>query len=81
MGKLKDNVFTDFYDMIRSSWTYQKMTEKEQNKICYIILDKRTSDNIKGTYLQRWNALNALYYAFLMALDYDNNPDWRADHD
>lgn len=81
MEKIKENVFVDFYDMIRKSWTYQKLTEKEQNKITYIIFDKRTSEDIKGTYKQRWGALDALYYAFLMALDYDNNPDWRADHE
>lgn len=81
MERIKENVFVDFYDMIRKSWTYQKLTEKEQNKLAYIIFNKRTSDDIKGTYKQRWGALNALYYAFLIALDYDNNPDWRADHD
>lgn len=81
MERLKENVFVDFYDMIRNSWTFQRLTEKEQNKITYIIFDKRTSEDIKGTYKQRWGALNALYYAFLMALDYDNNPEWRADHE
>ena len=84
MEKVKENVFVDFHDMIRNSWTFQKLTEKEQNQICYLILDRRTSENIKGTYKQRWGALNALYYAFLIALDYNNDPNWRkwgADHE
>lgn len=68
--KNKDFVFTDFLEMIKKSWTYKRLTEEEQAKIHCILLDSRTSENIKGSYNQRWNALNALYYAFLIALDY-----------
>lgn len=68
--KNKDFVFTDFLEMIKKSWTYEKLTEEEKGKINCILLDSRTSENIKGNYNQRWKALNALYYAFLIALDY-----------
>lgn len=78
--KNKNFVFTDFLEMIRNSWTYDRMTEEEKNKIHCILLDYRTTDNIKGTYRQRWDALNALYHAFLIAIDY-NGPEWRADND
>lgn len=68
--KNKDCVFTDFLEMIKKSWTYERLTEEEQAKIHCILLDSRTSENITGSYNQRWKALNALYYAFLIALDY-----------
>lgn len=68
--KNKNFVFTDFLEMIKKSWTYEKLTKEEKGKINCILLDSRTSENIKGNYNQRWKALNALYYAFLIALDY-----------
>lgn len=68
--KNKNFVFTDFLETIKKSWTYEKLTEEEKGKLHQILLDYRTTDNIKGNYQQRWNALNALYFAFLTALDY-----------
>lgn len=76
MDRHKDFVFTDFLEMIKKSWTYDRMTREEKEKIHVILLDCRTTDNIKGTYRQRWEALNAVYFAFLIAIDY-NGPDWR----
>lgn len=75
-NKNKDFVFTDYLEMIRKSWTYDRMTQEEKEKIHCILLDYRTTDNIKGTYQQRWQALNALYRAFLIGIGYDNF-DWR----
>lgn len=75
-NKNKDNVFTDYLEMIKKSWTYDRMTQEEKDKIHYILLDYRTTENIKGTYQQRWQALNALYHAFLIGIGYDNF-DWR----
>lgn len=74
--KNKDFVFTDFIEMVRNSWTYGKMTEEERGAIHCLLLDYRTTENIKGTYQQRWNALNVVYSAYLRGIGY-NGADWR----
>ena len=75
-NKNKDNVFTDYLEMIKKSWTYARMTKEEREKIQEILTSGKIKEDIKGTYQQRWQALNALYYAFLIGIGY-NNFDWR----
>ena len=79
-NKNKDNVFTDYLEMIKKSWTYARMTKEEREKIQEILTSGRIKEDIKGTYQQRWQALNALYYAFLIGIGYDN-ADWRGDNE
>ena len=74
--KNKDDVFIDFLDMIKNSWTYARMTQEEKEKIQEILTSGRIKEDIKGTYKQRYNALNAVYYAFLIGIGYDNF-NWR----
>ena len=74
--KNKEFVFTDFLEMIQKSWTYERMTEEEKGAISCIILDYRTTENIKGTYNQRWKTLNVIYSTYLRGIGY-NGADWR----
>ena len=78
--KNKNNVFIDYLEMIRNSWTYDRMTQEEKEKIKELLTSGRIKEDIKGTYQQRWQALNALYYAFLIGIGY-NNFDWRGGND
>ena len=78
--KNKDFVFVDYLEMIKKSWTYDRMTKEEREKIQEILTSGRIKEDIKGTYQQRWQALNALYYAFLIGIGYDN-ADWRGDNE
>lgn len=79
MEKNKDNILYDFNDMIKNSWTYNKMTEDEQNAwFEKVINTERTQNSLKGTYNQRWNILQALYGAYLIGIGYDNF-SWRED--
>ena len=66
----KEEAKTNFIKMIKSSWSYDKLTEEEKNRLLDLINSKRTEYCLKGTYFQRWQILQAIYYSFLMALDY-----------
>ena len=59
-----------FVEMIMKSWTFDKMTENERQRIIDFIYSKRTESCLKGTYKQRWEILQAIYNSFLMGLDY-----------
>ena len=75
----KEQAFPDFLQMIRASWTYEKMTEDEQRRIehelketAYPFFDGR----IRGSYENRFRELNNIYSAFLAGLGY-SGPHWR----
>lgn len=74
--KNKNNVFVDYLEMIKKAWTYDRMTQEEKEKIKELLTSERIKEDIKGTYKQRYDALNAVYYAFLIGIGYDNF-DWR----
>lgn len=76
MEKNKDNILYDFNDMIKYSWTYERMTQTEKDNWNVVLFSTRTANAIKGTYNQRWNILQALYGAYLIGIGYDNF-SWR----
>lgn len=76
MEKKIEQVFDDFTEMIKNSWTYEKMTIKEKQRCIKMLNDDRTTKNVKGNYIQRWNILNAIYGAYLSGLNY-NGAFWR----
>lgn len=73
---MKDNVFADFTEMIQQAWTFEKLTTKEKDTIITLLNSERIKKETTGTYRQRWNALNNIYYGYLIGLDYDSF-DWR----
>ncbi len=75
MNKPKEQANADFIQMIRHSWTYQRMTEPEK-AACEKALTSAPAQDIQGTYRQRWSAYNAIYHAFLIGIGY-NGALWR----
>ena len=73
MSKPKEQAQADFIAITRNSWTFQRMTQWEQETAIQALL---CSDMIKGSYEQRYSALNAVYRAFLLGIRYDG-PQWR----
>lgn len=73
MNKPKEQAQADFIAMTRNSWTFQRMTQKEQDTAIQALL---CSGMLKGSYKQRYCALNAVYRAFLLGIGY-NGPQWR----
>lgn len=70
MKKIKENAKNDFINMIQNSWTYNKLTENEKENLKDIFYDIKTENALKGTYEQRYEILQAIYYSFLKALNY-----------
>ena len=80
MERTKENALYLFDDMIKKSWTYERLTKEEKESWYYTLNDVRTLDVLKGTFNQRWSILQAIYGAFLNALGYDKEPmNWRDD--
>ena len=76
--KIKENVINEFDVMIKQSWTYNKMTEKEKERWNNVLNDKQIKDSLKGKYEQRWISLNAIYHSFLIGIGF-TGWDWRSD--
>ena len=76
----KENALNNFYEMIKQSWTYAKLTEHEKAQFKIVLYSRQVEKCLKGTYKQRWEILQAIYSSFLMALDY-TPIGWREDLD
>ena len=76
MDKQKENARRDFIEMIRHSWTWNRMTEDEKIICIDLFLGRRATDAIKGDYKARWIICNAIYGAYLDGLGYDGG-FWR----
>lgn len=74
--KNKENVLNDYKKMIINSWTYQKMTTNERERLQEVFNDIQTREALKGSYKQRWEILQAIYTSYLMGLNY-NGFNWR----
>lgn len=77
MDKIKENTKQEFVKMIAQSWTYEKMTAHEKTYWILLVNDVKTENAIKGTFDQRWDILNAIYYAYLIGIGYDGH-NWRS---
>ena len=76
MERTKENAFSDFMEMIRNSWTYDRMTEKERRNLDMAVEWAVDRNAIKGSYKQQWMILHAIYEAFLAGLGYTGGA-WR----
>ena len=61
-----------FQNVIKKSWSWEKLTEEEQKRF----IDMNVFDRIKGNDKTRVEWLNTIYHAFLLGLGYDS-PNWR----
>lgn len=78
--KNKENALQDFLKMIKSSWTYDRLTENEKKRLLEFYTNININDKLKGTYENRWQTLYMTYHAFLIALDYQLT-NWREPKD
>ena len=69
--KDKELAQQEWLDMISKSWTWAKLTVEERAKFVALFAHPCSNVVIKGSYEQRWEACEALYHAFLEALNYD----------
>lgn len=68
-----ENALQDYFEnVIKKSWTWEKLTEREKFNFLYLL----DFDKIKGTKKNRIEILCLVYRAFLVGLGYDSS-DWR----
>lgn len=72
----KENALNNFINMIKNSWTYAKLTKEEKEKFFETMQHIETRNILKGTYKQRWEILNTIYYGFLVGVGY-SPINWR----
>lgn len=77
--KDKEQVYSDFLEMVKNSWTFDRMTEDEKDRCYNTILLAKTGNLLSGTYYQRWRQLLAINSAFLLGLGY-NGAFWREEN-
>ena len=78
--KIKENVIIDFKKMVFNSWTFDRMTPEERQKLFETFDNIQTEKALKGTYTQRWQILQAIFTSFLNGLGY-NGFNWREKED
>ena len=66
MKKYSSAVEDYFQNIIKASWTWEKLTEEEQRRF----IDMRVFDKIKGNDKTRVEWLHTIYLSFLTALGY-----------
>ena len=74
--KDKELAKQEYLEMIKQSWTWAKLTEKEREKFSELLEHPCSAVVIKGNYDQRWEACEALYHTYLEGLGYDPL-EWR----
>ena len=67
---------SNYLKSIEQSWTWAKLTQEEKEKFKELLDHPCSGAVIKGTYDQRWEACEALYYTFLEGLGY-TPLEWR----
>ena len=65
--KIKESVKGDWIEIIRKSWTWDRLTDKERIKF----LDALYYVKLYGTYEKRWQQLDYIYEFFLIGLSYE----------
>ena len=64
--KYSNAVENYFQDVIKKSWTWEKLTEEERKRF----INMHVFDKIKGNDITRIEWFNSIYHAFLVGLDY-----------
>ena len=69
--KAKENAYTDWFEMIFNSWTWERLTDDERAAF----VDQMDSwcnyrGLLIGTYRQRWEILCEMYHVYLLGIGY-----------
>ena len=73
----KEAALDDFRGFIMRSWTYERLTDAEREKLAEFLNGPRAYC-VSGSYKNRWSILLAIYGAFLDGCGY-SGPNWRDD--
>ena len=77
MNKQKEDALQDFAKMVYKSWTFNRLTEEERKQLDKLLFySAPVVKALKGTYVQRWYILQAVYDGFMHGVGYTDN-NWR----
>ena len=76
MERTKENTLSIFMHMIYNSWTYERMTADEQERLEKAVDWADSQGMIKGSFDKRWKVLQAIYNAFLQGIGFSGHL-WR----
>lgn len=74
MKRNKEEAFDHYMKVIKYSWTYQKLTWQERNRLMTELSKYR--DRLKGDFYQRVDQMAAMYSMFLEGVGYEHT-GWR----
>lgn len=77
--KNKEQALNDYIEVIRHSWTYERMTKEEQNRLEELLHSNRTEKSLRGTHRQRCNIIASIYEAYLLGIGYTDF-NWREEN-
>lgn len=66
----REQIKSDFLNMIFNSWTYARLTKEEKSRLIEVYNNTQTREAQKGTKAEQWEILQAIYTSFLNALNY-----------
>lgn len=69
-SKNKEFALHDFLGMVEQSWTWDRMTDEERARYIEALDWAFNAGHVKGSYDDRWDALQLTYHMFLLGLDY-----------
>lgn len=69
-NKNKEAATTDYIEMIKGSWTWDRLSTFERRAFLKSIEGAENLKQIHGNYEQRWMICEAMYTTFLNALCY-----------
>ena len=72
----KEKAISDFIEMIKKSWTYEKLTNEEKRNFENSVMWAINNKCINGSYNNRCKILHSLYNTFLIAIGYTGEK-WR----
>ena len=70
MNRNKELAYDDFINMLVNSWTYNRLTDDEKNRVRDSLRRACDRGAVIGNYKQRFEILHAVYFSFLLALEY-----------
>lgn len=74
MKRNKEEAFDYYMKVIKYSWTYQRLTRQERDRLMIGLSEHR--DGLKGDFYQRVGQMAAMYSMFLRGVGYEPT-GWR----
>lgn len=74
--KDRETAYNDFIAMTVKSWTFDRLTEQERERLAKTFVWAKSQNIIKGSYNDRWRTMQGLYHSFLDGVGYTDHK-WR----